>query len=123
QGELDMIVGSGIISLDNFKYLADSGDYATGTSVPLTTRTFIMNSANGPTSDLKVRQAIQHGIDKDMLVASVTHGFEQKADTIMPRNFPYTDIDLQPFEYDASKAERLLDEAGWTLPAGKTVRE
>ena len=37
---------------------------------------------------------------------------------------PYTsDIDVKPIQYDIDKAKALLDEAGWTLPKGKTVRE
>jgi nickel transport system substrate-binding protein len=30
---------------------------------------------------------------------------------------------LQPYPYDVAKAAALLDGAGWTLPAGKTIRE
>ncbi|WP_248925867.1 nickel ABC transporter substrate-binding protein [Paenibacillus hamazuiensis] len=123
KNELDMIVGSGIISMDSFKYLKQSGKYATGTSEPLTTRTFVMNSVKAPTSELAVRQAIQHGIDKEKMVNSVTLGLEKKADSVMARNFPYSNIDLKAFEYDPKKAERLLEEAGWKLPSGKTVRE
>ncbi|MBW5446103.1 nickel ABC transporter, nickel/metallophore periplasmic binding protein [Cohnella sp. CFH 77786] len=121
--ELDMIVGSGIISMDNYKYLKESGEYVTATSEPLTTRTFVINSAKAPTSDLLVRQAIQHGINKEKMVNSVTQGLERKADTVMARNFPYADIDLKPYEYDPEQAKRLLEEAGWKLPAGKSVRE
>lgn len=121
--ELDMIVGSGIISLDNFNYLKETGKYVTGSSGPLTTRTFVLNSVKAPTSELLVRQAIQHGIDKEKMVNSVTRGLEKKADFVMARNFPYSDLDLKPYDYDPKKAERLLEEAGWKLPAGKAVRE
>lgn len=121
--ELDMIVGSGIISMDSFKYLKDSGKYGTGASRPLTTRTFIMNSVKAPTSEAAVRQAVQHGIDKEKMVKSVTLGLEEKADTVMARNFPYSDLGLKPYGYDPAHAVRLLEDAGWKLPAGKTVRE
>lgn len=123
KNELDMIVGSGLISMDSFKYLNQSGKYVTGSSEPLTTRTFVLNSVKAPTSDIRIRQAIQHGIDKEKMVNSVTLGLEKKADWVMARNFPYSDIGLKPYEYDPDKAVRLLEEAGWKLPAGKTVRE
>jgi nickel transport system substrate-binding protein len=121
--ELNLIVGSGVISMDNFKYLKESGKYTTASSDPLTTRSVIVNSMKAPTSEPNVRMAIQHGIDKEKMVNSVTLGLEKKADFIMAKNFPYSNVDLKAYEYDAKKAERLLDEAGWKLPAGKTVRE
>ncbi|MDQ0898897.1 nickel ABC transporter substrate-binding protein [Paenibacillus sp. V4I7] len=121
--EIDLIVGAGIISMDNFKYLRDSGKYNTGASEPLTTRSVILNSAKAPTSEMNVRLAIQHGIDKAKMIQSVTLGLEKKADTIMASNFPYSNIDLKPYAYDPKKSEQLLDEAGWKLPSGKSVRE
>ncbi|MCG3005587.1 ABC transporter substrate-binding protein, partial [Escherichia coli] len=62
--------------------------------------------------------------DKEAMVEGVTSGVEEKADNILPTNFPYTkDVNVKSIDYDVKKAESLLDEAGWKLPKGKEVRE
>ncbi|MDF2959517.1 MAG: sodium:proton antiporter [Paenibacillus sp.] len=121
--ELDLIYGKGVISLDSYKYLKESGKYGIGSSDPLTTRTVLLNSQKGPTSELAVRQAIQYGIDKETMVKSVTHGTEIIADTVLSKDIPYAGLDLQPIRYNPEKAKQLLEEAGWKTVPGKQVRE
>ena len=36
---------------------------------------------------------------------------------------PYANLGLKPRQYDPQKAKALLEKAGWTLPAGKDIRE
>ncbi len=36
---------------------------------------------------------------------------------------PYANLGLKPSQYDPQKAKALLEKAGWTLPAGKDIRE
>lgn len=79
-------------------------------------------------SDLKVRQAIAHCIDRSALIASV-YPYVEEPDTLLmdspwPKshwvwNGPYEDMP----QYDPEAAAALLDEAGWTLPEGATVRQ
>ena len=79
-------------------------------------------------SDIKVRQAIAHCINRDELIASVYPFLtdEQKAELRMDTNLPkthwaysgpYTD-----YEYSVEKGGALLDEAGWKLAEGATYR-
>ncbi len=79
-------------------------------------------------SDIKVRQAIAHCINRDELIASVYPYLsdEQKAELRMDTNLPkthwaysgpYTD-----YEYSVEKGGTLLDEAGWKLAEGATYR-
>ena len=83
-----------------------------------------MNTKKEQLADERVRQALHYGFNKEAMVKGITSGLEEKADHILPTNFPYTsDIDVMSIEYDVEKAKSLLDEAGWTLPKGKTVRE
>ncbi|QYR21997.1 nickel ABC transporter substrate-binding protein [Paenibacillus sp. sptzw28] len=123
KGDLDLIYGEGVISLDAYKQLEASGDYETRLSEPVATRQLVLNTTNEALSDLKVRLALQHGFNKQAMVDGVTSGFEEKADNLLSTNFPYTDISIKPVGYDVEQAKAYLDEAGWILPAGKTVRE
>jgi len=123
KGELDLIFGEGVISMDAFKQLKESGKYETSLSEPVATRLMVMNTTREALSDIKVRQALQYGFNKKAMVDGITAGLEEKADNILSKNFPYTNIDAVAMDYDIQKAKAYLDEAGWKLPAGKTVRE
>ncbi|MED4083154.1 nickel ABC transporter substrate-binding protein [Halalkalibacterium halodurans] len=122
-GELDLIFGEGVISMDAFNQLKESDQYGTDLSEPVGTRSLLLNTSNEKLADLRVRLALHHGFNKQAMVEGVTLGLEEKADNILSTNFPYTDIDVEPIEYDVEQANAYLDEAGWELPAGKTVRE
>lgn len=124
KGELDLIYGEGVISIDSFKQLESTGSYETEVSEPVATRQLVMNTTKEQLSDERVRQALHYGFNKEAMVEGVTSGVEEKADFILPTNFPYTkDVKVESVEYDVDKANQLLDEAGWTLSEGKTVRE
>lgn len=124
KGELDLIYGEGVISIDSFKQLESTGSYETEVSEPVATRQLVMNTTKEQLSDERVRQALHYGFNKEAMVEGVTSGVEEKADFILPTNFPYTkDVKVESVEYDLDKANQLLDEAGWTFSEGKTVRE
>ncbi|UUZ94065.1 nickel ABC transporter substrate-binding protein [Paenibacillus sp. P25] len=123
KGELDLIYGEGVISMDAFKQLKASGKYETSLSEPIATRLLVLNTTREPLADLRVRLALQHGFNKQAMVDGITGGLEEKADNILSKNFPYTNLSIAPVDYNVEKAKAYLDEAGWKSPAGKTVRE
>jgi len=124
KGELDLIYGEGVISLDAFKQLESTDKYETSISEPVATRQLVMNTNREQLSDERVRQALHYGFNKQAMVKGITSGLEEAADFILPTNLPYTsEIDVTKIGYDVKKAEALLDEAGWKLPKGKTIRE
>lgn len=122
-GEIDLIYGgTGQISADSFTRFKGRGIGLTAVSAPLATRTMAINSGRAPTGELAVRRAINHAVNKDAIVAKLLYGLEPRADTLFAPNFPYTGLGLSPYAYDPAQAARLLDEAGWKLPPGATVR-
>lgn len=123
KGDVDLIYGEGVISFDAFKQLEETGEYVTELSEPVGTRNLVLNTMNEKLADLRVRQALHLSFNKQAMVEGVTLGMEEKADNILPKNLPYADIDVNAIEYDVEKAKALLDEAGWTQPSGKAVRE
>ncbi|PGT89643.1 nickel ABC transporter, nickel/metallophore periplasmic binding protein [Bacillus sp. AFS040349] len=124
KGEIDLLYGEGTISLDAFKQLESTENYESSISEPVATRQLVINSKKEQLSDEKVRQALHYAFNKEALVEGVTSGYEEKADYILPTNLPYTkDNGAIVIDYDVEKAGSLLDEAGWTLSEGETVRE
>ena len=64
--------------------------------------------------DLKVRQALMYGLNRQQIVDDLLQGYA----TVMNANIPpvswaYADEELNPYPYDPAKAEALLQEAGW----------
>lgn len=123
KGDLDLIYGEGVISLDAFNQLRENDEYTTQLSEPVGTRSLLLNSSNPKLADIRVRTALHQGFNKKDMVEGITSGLEEPADSILSKNYPYTNINLTPITYDVNKSQALLDEAGWTLPAGGTVRE
>lgn len=121
-GEVDMIFDvESRLSPDAFNELKNSG-FGTHVSEPLSTVSLIINATNGPTADLKVRKALQHGVDKEVISENVFYGLQKPADTLFNENVPYCDLNLPKYEYDLKNAGKLLDEAGWKLEEGKDYR-
>nr|WP_154890063.1 nickel ABC transporter substrate-binding protein [Paenibacillus xylanexedens] len=123
KGDLDLIYGEGVISLDAFQQLRENDKYVSELSDPVGTRDLLLNSSNPKLYDVRVRKALQQGFNKKAMVEGVTSGLEEPADTALSKNYPYTNVDLKPIEYNVEQSKALLDEAGWKLPAGGTVRE
>lgn len=74
-----------------------------------------INTANSVLSKLEIRQAINYGIDKNNIVASI---FNDKAFTISNNfdtgNWLYSSNNVQN-EYNIEKAQNTLSNSGWTL--------
>jgi peptide/nickel transport system substrate-binding protein len=73
-------------------------------------------------SDVRLRQALSLAVDVPKLVAEVTGGRGQPlATSLSPAAWAFTQS-LTPTPPDLDRARQLLDAAGWTQPAGQTVR-
>ncbi|MEP7203416.1 MAG: ABC transporter substrate-binding protein [Ilumatobacteraceae bacterium] len=76
--------------------------------------------------DKKVRQAINHAIDRDLLVEKTLVGHGKPGTAIPPSADPAWDLkiaDDKLFKYDPDKANALLDEAGWIDTNGNGTRD
>ncbi len=65
-------------------------------------------------ADLKVRQAIQYAIDKQLIVDKLLYGKAKVATSEIPDGWA-ANPDLQPSVYDPEMAMKLLDETGWKV--------
>jgi peptide/nickel transport system substrate-binding protein len=70
-----------------------------------------VNAQSGPTTDIRVRRAIAHAIDRSVLIEALLQGFGNPVDVVLtPANFGFTP-DVKGYEYDPVKAKALLKEA------------
>lgn len=69
------------------------------------------SAPDSPLSDARVRQAMNHAVDKDNLV-KIQNGRGGPAHCILPPGMPGHDATCQPYPYDPAKAQALMNEAG-----------
>lgn len=68
-----------------------------------------------PTDDVKVRQAMNFGVDRKRLDEAVNKGIYPLAYNILAPGTPfYDEAAASKYPYDPEKAKKLLEEAGWT---------
>ncbi len=73
---------------------------------------FRINTLAGPTADVRVRKAIAHAIDRDLIVNGLQGGYSKKVNVMVgDTSFGYDDS-FQSYDYDPEKAKSLLKEAG-----------
>lgn len=92
-------------------------------------RHFTMNTETGNLTDVRIRQAIQMATNREAIAQSDLAGLPVDPASLMlgnhffmPGQEGYVD-NSGDFAYDPEAAGALLDEAGWTMPEGGTVRE
>ena len=76
---------------------------------------FALNTKLAPFDDPAVRQAVQHGINRDEILSTVYTDDWFPAESFIQSNVPGATDHTEEFAYDADEAARLLDEAGWTV--------
>ena len=66
-----------------------------------------------PFADRRVRQAVNHAIDRSAITKNLLNGvFEPASQPANPQTFGYN-ADLKPYPYDPERGKRLLAEAGY----------
>ncbi|MGY6548885.1 MAG: ABC transporter substrate-binding protein [Roseinatronobacter sp.] len=72
----------------------------------------ILNTKEGPFSDLRVRQAANYAINREALVTDVLEGTATVATGPIAPAFAWAYAGLDPYPYDPERARELLAEAG-----------
>lgn len=75
--------------------------------------------------DVKVRQALIYGLDRQKLIDVVYQGYGTVAnEPISPISWAYNPEGVNPYKFDPTQAKKLLDEAGWKPgPDGIRVKD
>ena len=71
-----------------------------------------VNALHGPTKDLRVRRAIAHAINRQLIVDALLGGYGRPVNIVLsPANFGYLE-GFKGYPYDPPRARQLLKEAG-----------
>ena len=71
-----------------------------------------LNTEQKPFDDIRVRQAVNHAINRDRIFKTVFFGRGEIANQVIPSNWWGHSKDATTYEYDLEKAKKLLAEAG-----------
>lgn len=123
KGDVHLVFGSDgdMIGLDAFTAIQQNNTYQAFISHPIASRAILLNTRRPVTSDLSVRRALQHAVDKTGIAQGILNGSESIAPTLLSPDVPYCDVDLPAFAYDPQRASELLEEAGWA-PGSDGIR-
>ncbi len=111
-----------IVALDDPKFISllkgDSEAQLLEPADPVQESGMAVNNREGPTADIRVRQALSLGMDRRAIIDTVLFGFGQIGTKIPCGEAPYgwcedKDAPLPNYEYDPEKAKALLEEAGY----------
>jgi peptide/nickel transport system substrate-binding protein len=74
-----------------------------------------LNTEKPALKDVRVRQAINHAVDKNVLIQAIFQGLAVPAkNPFAPSIWGHNDA-IEPYEYDPQKAQALLKEAGFDM--------
>ncbi|WDP90435.1 MAG: ABC transporter substrate-binding protein [Desulfobacter sp.] len=77
------------------------------------TRFMGFNQAYAPLADKRVRQAINHALNSELIIKKLLKNKAFKATSFLPTSSPAFDPELAPYAYDLKKAKALMAEAGY----------
>ena len=72
----------------------------------------VLNTTKKPLGNLKVRQAIAHGINREGLIKGYFKGTKGMGHSVLTSSFPEYTEDVPQYAYDPEKAKKLLKESG-----------
>jgi oligopeptide transport system substrate-binding protein len=74
---------------------------------------FNFNMKDLPFSNKKVRQALNHAIDKEVIIEEISSGFGEIPKGLFHSGFNTYNPEIEGYEYNEAKAKKLLEEEGF----------
>ena len=82
-----------------------------------------LNMRNPKLSDVKVRRALAYCVDIDKIIEKISYCMATRVPGPISPSKPYFNKDLKLIPFDLTKANKLLDEAGWKDSDGDGIRD
>ncbi len=80
-----------------------------------------LNVNKPPFDDVKVRQALNYALDKNLIIQEIYDGRAVELPGPLSPFNNFVNKSLQPYPYNLEKAQQLLEEAGWTDTNGDGI--
>ena len=77
-------------------------------------RALYINTQNGPTSDVRVRRALAHATDREIIVKTVLENQGTAQAALFRAEYPWSNPNIKGLPFDRERAKALLAEAGYT---------
>lgn len=121
-GESDVALELGEEAIEFFD--ADPNFQIVKGDVPGSPVIFWMNTEHPILSDIRVRRAILHAFDQELLANTIFRGRVTPVfGPLSPVTWAYNPAVEELYPYDLDRAAALLDEAGWVLNRSTGIRE
>lgn len=109
-GEIDLVQQTmGAVLQEDYETLKGLENVTVYEGTPITHQSVFINVEN--IRDVRVRQAILYGIDRETILNDILQGQGEVVDGFLASAGPYYDVSLTPVAYDSIKAKTLLKEA------------
>lgn len=125
-GEIDVLYNMSVSEMDTIEVVSGVSAYL---YEQMSMYYIGLNQLNEHLQDLRVRQALSHGLDKEKIINTVYGDTAYATDDIFPENHWSHSDKVTIYEYDVAKAKSLLEEAGYTMGSngyyekgGKTLK-
>lgn len=124
-GEIDMMDG---VMPSDVTQIEDNSDLKTFTRPSMNIGYLGLNVTRGPLKSKKVRQALNHAVDKEAIIKAFYQGQAEPAKNPIPSSIQGYNEDVTQYDYDLDKAMALLEEAGyadgfemelWAMPVSR----
>lgn len=109
-GEIDLMDGVNPSDVDN---IDNNDDLQIIDRPPLNVAYLGFNVEKKPFDNKKVRQALNHAVDKESLIKAFYAGKGTPAKNPMPETIMGYDDDIKAYDYDLDKAKKMLKDAGY----------
>lgn len=80
------------------------------------------NMRREPLSELPIRRAIAHVVNRDQIINSLFKGYMLPLNSFVPPSSPYYNEDVPYYEYNPAMAREVLDKAGYVLDKATGIR-
>ncbi len=125
-GEVDIAWGLRAANVPTLLDLQSQGIISLVNAPPAGGERYVMNGDDTQAplfADPTVRVALQHAVDKQLLVDNILHGQAEVNVGTEWHGTPWQNRELVPYDYDPEGARNLLETNGWRDEDGDGVRE
>jgi len=110
--EIDMIAGTNAVPDNQVTFLRKASGIQVVQRSAVGVYYATLNTKKPPLNDVRVRQAINYGVDKEKLIKLAVGGQGKPATSLVASAYGDYDPNVQKYPYDLAKAKALLKAAG-----------